>query len=408
MKKLLGLICVILIFNLLNVFSSYSCTTPVFRYALEMWPAFNYKVTIIHNGNLSSEQTDAIELLKKSASGNRVANIMVQETSDFNKYNIQEKEKPQIVLLHPEEHKNNTIIWHGDLTIANVKKIIDSPARQQILKNIQKGDAISWILVESHDQVKNKEASQTLKKEIELLSGKLKLAGDATDVDGKPLDIDIINNGVHFSMISISRDDPAEEVFIQILLSTEPDLPFIKSPLAFPVFGRGRVLYALVGKGIKQKLIETTCNAVIGWCSCTVKEDNPGSDLLFTADWEKVAGDSTWIKAVEIPEITGMSGFINEEEIKKSENKTKVVKPEPVETKKQQKKIVVDSIQSKASTTTESSDVISLKSTETVSTPITDNATSEKNPLRRNIFIVVAILLFALPAISVYLRKKGS
>ena len=82
-------------------------------------------------------------------------------------------------------------------------------------------------------------------------------------------------------MVKLSRTDPAEEIFVKMLLGTESDLASYHTPLAFPVFGRGRALYALVGKGIKRKLIKSTCNTIIGWCSCTIKEDNPGTDLLF-------------------------------------------------------------------------------------------------------------------------------
>ena len=69
---------------------------------------------------------------------------------------------------------------------------------------------------------------------------------------------------------------PKEEIFIQMLLGTEPDLAYVKRPIAFPVFGRGRVLYALVGRGIKPKLINSVCKGLIGWCSCTIKGPESG------------------------------------------------------------------------------------------------------------------------------------
>lgn len=404
-------ISILLIFSLLKTASTFACTTPVFRYALEMWPAFNYTVEIVHSGTLNTEQTLTIEYLRNSLNKNGTTNLVVAETANFGKYNIPYTKNPQILLLHPVEQRNADVIWQGDLSKENIDKIINSPARQEILRNMQKGDAISWVLVESSDKDKNTEAFNTLNEELKVLSNELRLATDATDVDGKLLDIKIINQGVHFSMLSVSRDDPAEEVFIQMLLSTEPDLPFIKAPMAFPVFGRGRVLFALVGKGIKKKLIEETCNSVIGWCSCTIKEDNPGADLLFTADWGKIVGDSTWIEEVVLPEITGMSDFLQEEKVNpvsKTDTKEKAVPVQKNIEKEQVEKVVA--IENKPIETVKTSDEVILtdQKEKSISTKITEAKTDGMNPLTRNIIIVVVLLLIAMPTISFYLRKKKS
>ena len=47
-------------------------------------------------------------------------------------------------------------------------------------------------------------------------------------------------------------------VLLQMLLNTEDDLKTMKEPMAIPVFGRGRALYALVGKGINEETIEVS------------------------------------------------------------------------------------------------------------------------------------------------------
>lgn len=402
---------VLLIIGLIIPMQSYSCSTPVFRYALEMWPAFNFRVEVVHSGNLSDEQIAALNELK-NASGKKVtSNIQVSESADFSKFKETDNGKPIIFLLPPAEQGVHEVIWKGELNSENVKRIIDSPARQKIVQNIQKGDAVTWVLVEGNDKIKNDKAKNTLQEELVVLSQKLKLASDATDVEGNLLDIDIIQKGVSFSMLSISRDNAAEEVFIQMLLHTEADLPFVKSPMAFPVFGRGRVLYALVGNGIKSKLIEATCNSVIGWCSCTIKEDNPGADLLFTADWEAVAGDSTWIKEVDLPEITGMSGFLEEEKKEKEANteaKTNSIQEESVKEEpavKLEKDVTPSVNQPIEKVSIEEKQKVQV---EVISPESVDESKKETNPLTRNILIVVVSLLIVLPSISLYLRKKRS
>jgi len=89
-------------------------------------------------------------------------------------------------------------------------------------------------------------------------------------------------------VIRVRRDDPAEDLLVEMLLRTEPDLMSYDEPMAFPVFGRGRALYTLIGAGINPDTIQEACLFLTGQCSCLVKEQNPGTDLLMTADWRLV------------------------------------------------------------------------------------------------------------------------
>jgi hypothetical protein len=89
-----------------------------------------------------------------------------------------------------------------------------------------------------------------------------------------------------FSTLPVARDDPAEQFLVRMLLGSEQDLAAFADPIAFPVFGRGRVLYALVGKGITEENVSEAVGFLVGPCSCQIKELNPGADLLITAAWE--------------------------------------------------------------------------------------------------------------------------
>ena len=95
---------------------------------------------------------------------------------------------------------------------------------------------------------------------------------------------------VGFSVVTLNRDDPAEKALLEMLLGSESDLEELKQPMAFPVIGRGRVLYALVGKGIFEDTIAIASRFVVGPCSCQVKDQNPGFDLLMKVDWDDRVG----------------------------------------------------------------------------------------------------------------------
>ncbi len=96
---------------------------------------------------------------------------------------------------------------------------------------------------------------------------------------------------VQFSVLRLSRTDANEGPFVEMLLDSEEglrDKEFEGQPMAFPIFGRGRSLYAVIGAGIQRDVILDACRFLVGPCSCQVKEQNPGVDLLMAVDWERV------------------------------------------------------------------------------------------------------------------------
>ena len=92
---------------------------------------------------------------------------------------------------------------------------------------------------------------------------------------------------IAFSLVRLGRQSPGEEILVQLLLNTEEDLTteYASEPMAFAVFGQGRAMWALVGKGITEENVADVCAFLVGRCSCQVKDLNPGVDLLFAADW---------------------------------------------------------------------------------------------------------------------------
>jgi hypothetical protein len=381
----------------------FSCSTPVFRYALEMWGAYAYVVEVYHDGNLDDSQQQALTYLKNTYISEGPVNIKIVEITDNHPDDIRKEDLPLMRLSFPTEHKIHQVVWQGKLTEEYAKNIIDSPSRKQVLNNISRGDAAVWLFLESGNADKDAKQLKILKDELERLSETLKLSETATDVAGNLLDIEIINTGVDFSLVQIDRNDPAEEIFISILLGTEADLKMFQNiPLAFPIFGQGRALYALAGNGIKPKNIETACSTIIGWCSCTIKDDNPGTDLLIKADWERIIGDSSWIKKEEIPDITGLGGFMAEEE-EEIEEKTEVtetvieVKEEVVVAKKVEEPEIVPYTYVDKQEVTEK-DI--LKSTVIVE----DQSTI--SPMLRNSLLAIALFIAVMATATFVMKRK--
>jgi hypothetical protein len=67
------------------------------------------------------------------------------------------------------------------------------------------------------------------------------------------------------------------------------DEEFVDKPMMFMVFGRGRALPPCIGKGVNRDNLLDCVDFVTGACSCTVKDQNPGMDLLFATNWFQAA-----------------------------------------------------------------------------------------------------------------------
>ena len=168
-----------------------------------------------------------------------------------------------------------------------------------------KGESAVWVLLESGQVAKDQLAYNRLTERLEHLSESLELpALDPVDVEDGLISIDEEELNIAFSTLRISRNDPNESFFIQMLLGTESDLTTFNEPMAFPIFGRGRALYALIGEGIAADVIDEACVFLTGACSCEVKEQNPGVDLLMSVDWDHLVTRQFEIDR-ELPPLTG-------------------------------------------------------------------------------------------------------
>jgi hypothetical protein len=189
--------------------------------------------------------------------------------------------------------------WAGALTLQNVRRMTTSPGREEAARRILRGQSAVWVLLESGDKAKDDAAEKTLNDTLRKLEKTIELpepvrepwssdllAGDEQGAADRP------KLRVEFSVLRLSRKDPAEGFFVSTLVHSEEDLEskeYAGEPMAFPIFGQGRALAALVGKGITADNIADMAAFLCGRCSCQVKEQNPGTDMLITADWTAIA-----------------------------------------------------------------------------------------------------------------------
>ena len=337
-KKIIFFVCILCLFLFFT--SVFPCNVPVFRYALERWHADNYDVFVFHKGQLSPESESIVNWLKESSSSKIPYSNYNVKTFDTGTRleepvkNIWESldspELPCMVVLNPGSFYMGGSVWSVPLTAETARTLIQSPVRQEIAKRIIDGESAVWILLESGDREKDNAAADILQTQLDKLENTLKLPVIQDDYNFNDF-VAINENGpelrIDFSIIRLSRTESAEAQFIEMLMNSEPDLfDYVSFPMIFPVFGRGRALYSLIGGGINERNIYKACEFIIGPCSCVIKAQNPGVDILMMTDWD--AGiRQRWVEDVELPPLTGVSELahitaafeVSEDIIKQSE-----------------------------------------------------------------------------------------
>ena len=277
-------------------YSAYACSTPVFRYAMERWPADYYDGVLIHKGPLAEDDPASVLLQSEQAEylNLRLSKIdlasSASEQADLepaerlkSQLGIEVPEKlPALVLWYPWSKGRAAPFWSDQFTPATIKALIQSPKRQELARRLSDGQTAVWIFIESGNAGKDKAAMQLINQELDTATKELK---EMTPALAEELQIPEFS--YEFSILPVSRSDPKEQMFLEMLLKSEPDLDeYADEPIVFPTFGRGRALFALVGEGINTDNLQEAIAFITGPCGCEVKMLNPGVDLLMAENWD--------------------------------------------------------------------------------------------------------------------------
>jgi hypothetical protein len=295
-----------------------ACSVPVFRYALDHWTPDVYHIRVVHQGPLPADQAEVVQRLRDGITA-RFANATVDavdlaETEDAalaERYQKADSNGAPVCLIQaptatPGEYRD---VWSGPLSSEKVDALLSSPLRDQLVKSLLEGTSVVWIYLDSGNKPVDDQSYELLESELQRLQEVIKLP-EIDPVDLKELSTSPENVKLKFETLRLSRDDPQEALLVEMLLSTEPDLrdaTFLEQPMAFAVFGRGRVLYSLIGEGISAELIGEACRFLTGACQCTVKAQNPGAELLLSVDWDGLIAPSLPTE-VDVT-LTGLAGF---------------------------------------------------------------------------------------------------
>lgn len=265
-----GVWCALLLCGGLALQSAICCTVPVFRYALDHWEADPYLLEVPLEVARDPDTDSLLRRLRSNAHLNLDMRMREEGASASRLWHPAQPAKP---------------IWEGELTREVVDRLTDSPARKAVVENILSGDSVVWVLIESADEEKNSEAAARVEKRMRYLEQVASIPEqDPFDPESK------LGPGpelrVGFSMVRIPHGSKEEALFVQMLAGEAlNEFSGTDEPLLAAVFGRGRVLGAWTADRLDDVALDDACLFLLGACSCQVKQQNPGWDLMLDVDW---------------------------------------------------------------------------------------------------------------------------
>lgn len=289
-----------------------ACNVPVFRYAIERWPADPYRITLASPGSLDDPARAIADALARSQAAG--ANITVESIDAARPSSDEFKDLlaaakpaklPALVVQYPEHSQLNQAFWVKPLDPKHAGLMVHSPARRDLAMRLLKGDSAVWLFLDSGDRAKDDAAAALLATTLDKLQKELKLPEPDPDDPRMAANVPL---KITFSILRIARTDPAEQFLVASLLGVDRRLADVPGPLVFPCFGRGRALACLAGPRLTEDSISEAAQFMVGPCSCEVKNQNPGIDLLVTADWDALI-EQRVVKDPELPALISLSGF---------------------------------------------------------------------------------------------------
>ncbi len=259
------------------------CTVPVFRYGLDNWQADIFRLEFPAAATQDAKLADFFRNLGTALPVNLEAKPGTGKEA-------------RLLFPHPEEAKS-PVVWTGALTPASLAALIDSPARKEIARRVLAGESVVWVLAESGNKAEDDAIAARVEKRLRYLEQVAILQPiDPNDPTSK------LGPGpalrVKFSLIRIPSLAPTggegrgegasradESLLLKMLAGPKPAADLTTGPWLAAVFGRGRVLGAWPAADFGDAEIEEACLFLLGACSCQVKRQNPGWDMLMNVNW---------------------------------------------------------------------------------------------------------------------------
>lgn len=295
---------------------AWTCSTPVYRYAMYNWGSAPYRVFYFYEGEPPAKDQAVNERLDRLYHDDPAANVVfeaINVSQEGERQRLpdgvaqalaeaQEANAESMEPLHVVFSPLGVELAAQRLDVATVGAMVDSPMRRRLGQLLEQGNAAVLLILAGPDDARNRQVEKTVAEVIaKAAAGEIEVS---LEVGASGTSVNFLSNAddasniqsatamstLQIATVTLARDTPNEQWLVAALLAIEPDLiEFPNDPMVFTIYGRGRAMPPYLAKGITTDNL-TECVAFIGGaCSCMVKEENPGVDLPMQWDWEATA-----------------------------------------------------------------------------------------------------------------------
>ena len=227
---------------------SLACTTRVSEWVLLNAVPDQYTLVFFHNG----PQGDYIKKQNQEIT-HKIKNANIRFTTAERK----DIKEPYYGLYYEDR------LFSKYSDPAEMKNLTASPLRDKIAAELMDGKLCVMLYLKTGIREKDEKGMLILQKSLE--------ASPFGDI---------------IPVVELNRNSTDEAHFSNMLLNVEDDLKKIREPMLFGIFGKFKALEPLLGSGITEENIGLMIDYLTAECSCLIKDDLPGTDILFTDKWE--------------------------------------------------------------------------------------------------------------------------
>ena len=225
-----------------------SCTTRVSEWILLNSLPVNYSLVYVHNGPVPDFLKKQHEALKRELVPANIRFSEVQKAGTVQPfYTLYYKNRLFATYSNPGELNN----------------LVASTLRKMVAAELMEGKLCVMLYLKTGDKGKDDRGIQVLNKALE----------------ASPF------RGI-IPVVELDRNSTEEAHFVNMLLNVEEDLKTIREPMLFGIFGRFKALEPLLAGGITEENIGLMIGYLKAECSCLIKDNLPGTDILFAGNWE--------------------------------------------------------------------------------------------------------------------------
>lgn len=227
---------------------SLACTTRVSEWILLNSLPNQYSLVYFHNTPLSEKAVKENIALKEQI---KTANII------FKTVDRQDIKQPYFGLYYESR------LFSKYQTTVELAGLTTSPLREKIAADLMAGKLCVMLYLLTDDKEKDDKGLKTLNLAL----------------NSSPF-------GNIIPVYELSRNSMEEKHLASFLLNVEDDLKEIQEPMIFGIFGRFKALEPLLGRGISEENINLMIDYFKAECSCLIKDNLPGTDILYTDMWD--------------------------------------------------------------------------------------------------------------------------